>query len=303
MTAFISNLLREPLIQFLLLGGLIFGADLWVTSQQDDPRRIVVDDARYQELQQIFVEGQGREPSANEMKNMIVKWAENEVLYREALSMGLENGDDMIRNRIILKLRNILFNNAIAENPTEGELREFFEFHRQQYDIPEKFDIEQFIASDLDSPAAAEALAHSLNDGTPLPEIYQNNLRSYLQRPTSNLTALFGAETQAALLAAETGHWIVLQQSGHLRLARIAQRLAAQPVALEDVKSAVTRDWKKFRYDIQLADQTRAIADRYSIEMDLSPQLESKMQLSISNQELHPATASSDIAAPRAAMN
>ncbi|RLU03877.1 MAG: peptidyl-prolyl cis-trans isomerase [Ketobacter sp.] len=303
MTAFISNLLREPLVQFLLLGGLIFGADLWVTSQQDDPRLIVVDDARYQELQQIFVEGQGREPSANEMKNMIVKWAENEVLYREALSMGLENGDDMIRNRIILKLRNILFNNAIAENPTEGELTEFFEFHRRQYDIPEKFDIEQFIASDLDSATEAQMLADTLNAGSPLPELYQNNLRSYQQRPSSNLAALFGADTQAALLAAETGHWIVLQQAGHLRLARIAQRHPAQQVQLRDVKSAVTRDWKKFRYDIQLADQTRAIADRYSIKMSLSPQLEAKMQLSISNKELHPATASGEVAAPRAAMN
>ena len=263
----------------------------------------MVDDARYQELRQIFVEGQGREPSAGEMKNMIVKWAENEVLYREALSMGLENGDDMIRNRIILKLRNILFNNAIAENPTDGELKEFFEFHRQQYDIPEKLDIEQFIADDLTTLAQGEALADKLNNGFTLPDHYQNNLRSYQQRPLSNLTALFGNDIQTALLSADTGNWIALQQSGHLRLARIAKRIPAQSVELDEAKSAVTRDWKKFRYDIQLADQTRAIADRYSIELSLSPQLEQQMQLSISNKELHPESVADDGNAPRAAMN
>lgn len=303
MTATLTNLLREPLIQFLLLGAVIFAADQWVTRQQEDPRHIIVDDARYQELEQIFVEGQGREPSPSEMKNMIIKWAENEVLYREALSMGLENGDDMIRNRIILKLRNILFNNAVAENPTSGELEEFFQFNRERYDAPEQFDIEQFIVNDLDSLDAAKALAEQLNSGTELPEQYRNNLRSYQQRPASNLTALFGNEVQVALTSAGEDQWIAMEQSGHFRLARIAQKHPPQAVALDDVKAAVTRDWKKFRYDIQLADQTRAIADRYSIEMSLSPQLEEKMHLSISKNELHKTASSPIETAPRAVMN
>jgi len=299
----VTSLLREPLIQFLVLGLMIFGADQWATSQRDNPRHIVVDDRQYQELEQIFVEGQGREPSANEMKNIIIKWAENEVLYREALSMGLDNGDDMIRNRIILKLRNILFNKAIAENPTAGELDEFFEFNRARYDTPERFDVEQFVAVDLADLTQARQLATQLNAGAPLAEQYQLAVRSYQQRPASNLDTLFGAHTRADLLATHTGDWIALEDGGHQRLVRIAQRHSAQPAQLTDVHALVTRDWKKFRYDIQLADQTRAIADRYSIAMQLSPPLEEKLHLSISSDELHRDATPADDSAPRAAMN
>ena len=302
MSSLSSALLREPLIQFLLLGLLIFGADQWATASRTDPHHIRVDDDQYQQLAQIFTEGQGREPSPSEMKNLIIKWAENEILYREALTMELDQGDEMIRSRMILKLRDILFNNAIVENPTDGELEEFFEFNRAQYDVPERFDIEQFGADDLADLTAAQALAQQLGTSEPVPEAYQQSLRSYQQRPASNLGTLFGAEMQQQLLQAPEGQWLALQQGQRLRLVRITQRHPAEAVELSTVKSAVTRDWKKFRYDIQLADQTKAIADRYSIEMDLSPALAEKVSVTVSNDEIRrtPSTAGP---APRAAMN
>lgn len=303
MSSSIATLLREPLIQFLVLGLLIFAAEQWATGQRNDPHHILVGDAQYEELRQIFVEGQGRDPSASEMKKLIIKWAENEILYREALSMGLDQGDDMIRNRVILKLRDILFNNAIVENPTDSELTSFFEFNRSRYDTPERYDVEQFSVDDVETLAQAQALAQQLNQSGVLPQPYEPVLRRYQQRPASNLATLFGVDVLQQLVQVPSGQWLALEQAGRLRLARITHHYPAEPVALADVHALVVRDWKKFRYDIQLADQTKAIADRYSIAMELSPALAEKMRLSISDADLKRLPLSPPAAPARAAMN
>jgi len=299
----LSAFFREPLIQFLLLGLLIFAADQYALGNRDDPSLIKVGDDQYMELKQIFVEGQGRDPSASEMKKLIIKWAENEILYREALRMGLDQGDEMIRSRIILKMQNILFNNAIMEAPTRQELEEFFAFKRHDYDIPERIDVEQFSAPDITTLQAADALAQRLDSLAAVPQTYQAALRAISQRPVSHMPILFGPEAATKLAQAPDGHWIGFEQNGRYRLARIVRRYPAEPVELDAVKTRVAKDWQKFRYDIQLADQTRAIAERYSVQMELSPALADAVRVSISPDELHPTTSTLDQGAAQAALN
>lgn len=104
------NTFKQPLIQFLLLGALIFAIDRAVIGNEEDLRSILIDDAKYAEIAGIFQDNQDRTPNAQEMSALTIKWAQNEVLYREARMMGLDKGDEMIRQRLILKLRNVLFN-------------------------------------------------------------------------------------------------------------------------------------------------------------------------------------------------
>ena len=71
-TSFFARLINEPLIQFLIIALFIFAADSYVLGKKEDPRRIVIDDTRLQELIDIFREGQGRDPSADEINNIVV---------------------------------------------------------------------------------------------------------------------------------------------------------------------------------------------------------------------------------------
>jgi hypothetical protein len=267
---------REPLVQFLLLGALVFGIDQVAQALIDDPRRIVIDDDRLTELVAIFEEGQGRAPDPEEVEALIVKWTQNEILYREARLMGLDEGDEMIRSRLILKLRNILFNNAVVDAPRDGELQEFFEFNRAAYDVPTRYDFEQFALDTAISDAGAAELAESIVDGEP-PESQVDAVRRYEQRPAANLAALFGDEAAARLETAPTGTWVPVRGDRGWHLARIIRVHASEPVELEAVRSQVVRDWKKFRNDIQLADQTKAIADRYDILVQLSPEAQRRL--------------------------
>ena len=263
------NLLREPLIQFLLLGAMIFAVDYYITSNADNPRRIVVDDNRVSELITIFREGQGRDPSPQEIDNLIVVWTQNEILYREALQMGLDKGDEMIRSRVILKIRNVLFNSAIVETPADDELQRWFEQYREVYDSPAYYDIEQFRLADTSDTAAAQQLAEQLGTAAPS-EPLSDTLRSYRRRPASNLVSLFGEQDSEQLLNNPINQWTVVTSDRGLHLARLTRHYEAKPAQFAKVKNQVIRDWKKYTNNLQLARQTKEIADRYEIELMLT---------------------------------
>ncbi len=273
----VLDMLREPIVQFLLLGAVVFAADYYVLANRVDQSRIVVDDKKLTELVDIFTEGQGREPSAQEINNLIIKWAQNEIMYREAKQIGLDQGDDMIRNRLILKMRNVLFNNAVVDAPREDELLSFFEFNRETYDTPARYDFEQFFLNDINSAEEAQNLASNLQD-SPAPAQYVDSVLSYLKRPESNLTALFGVDQSEKLLAESLNTWTVVTTQQGFHLVRVTKYYQPEPAQFEQIKSRVVRDWKKFSNDIQLADQTKAIADRYSVELDLNDETMKKLE-------------------------
>ncbi len=266
------HLLYEPLIQFLILGALIFAVDHYVLLNKDDPRNIVVDDKKLRELVDIFTEGQGRPPSATEIDRLIITWTQNEILFREARQMGLDRGDDMIRSRLILKIRNILFNNIVVEAPPGDELEQWFEQYRAAYDTPALYDFEQFYLPDAGDKNAAAAMAAALADAA-APPAHSDRVRRYRQRPATNLTALFGERGGRDLLAAPLNTWVAASTDRGWHLARVTQRYAAQPAQFARVRNQVIRDWKNYTRDLQLSQQTQAIAERYDIHLEVSPEI------------------------------
>src|SRR5260221_12904492 len=76
--------LREPLLHFLVLGGLLFAVDYAVVGRADDPRTIMVDAAVDNQARQVFKSSRGREPNDEELYALRRGWLDNEALYRRA---------------------------------------------------------------------------------------------------------------------------------------------------------------------------------------------------------------------------
>jgi len=271
MKPLISRLFREPLFQFMILGLVVFGVDRYVLENMDDPRRIVIDDARYTELVDIFRENQGRRPTEGEARELMVTWAQNEVLYREALNMRLDLGDEMIRQRLILKVRDILFKNVITEAPPPDQLQAWFEENRSAYDRPELVDFEQFLVTDLDSEAAA-ALAARLGDAEH-PQGYAAAFRRYPRRPLSNLGAAFGDDDGQRLIDGEDDQWMAVESDYGWHLARITARYAGEPADFTAVRARVAQDWLESARKQELANTLSSIVDQYDISYSLSPDI------------------------------
>src|SRR5689334_17421890 len=79
--------LREPLLHFIVLGAVLFGADHLLTSRKEDPRTIVVDAAVDQHAIDVFRNARGRDPNSEELYALRKVWLNNEVLYREGIAL------------------------------------------------------------------------------------------------------------------------------------------------------------------------------------------------------------------------
>lgn len=267
----LTTVFKEPIVQFTLLGVLLFGLDHFLVVNRDDPNNVIIDDRQLEQLIDIFEEGQGRSPSGREINNMVIAWAQNEILYREARSMGLDRGDDMIRNRLILKIRNVLFNNVIIDHPSEEQLQQFFEFNQAAYQTPERYDLEMIaLPAHYGLSDARELQKRALNDG--MPDSYLVNRYRYQNRGESNLAAMFGSRESAALLSAGSkgDSWtLITNEQGH-HLARITARHKAIVPSLNSVRSRVIQDWERYAGDRQVSDQTYSIARQYQVHLELS---------------------------------
>ncbi|MEE4379601.1 MAG: peptidylprolyl isomerase [Candidatus Competibacteraceae bacterium] len=262
-------LIKQPLIQFLLLGIVVFFLDRLVVGSQDDPRQIQIDDSKYAEIAGIYEDNQGRSPSEQEMADLTVKWAQNEVLYREARLMGLDKGDEMIRQRLILKLRNVLFNRVVVSPPTEQKLLAWFEKNRAVYDQPDVYDFEQFKVGDLEASAQATELAAVLANNPPSSE-WQSEIRRYQKRPANNIELLLGKADASALINSPDGQWVPVQSPVGWHLARITARYPGKPADFDQIRSKVGEDWKAQTMQAELAEALRGIAARYDIRIELS---------------------------------
>src|SRR5215510_12548488 len=101
--ALISRLLREPLLHVLVLGALLFGLHRWVAPPAASDE-IVVPAEAMAGMRDEFRRRSGRTPSATDEQNMIETYAGEEILVREALALGLDRGDSIVRRRLIQKM-------------------------------------------------------------------------------------------------------------------------------------------------------------------------------------------------------
>jgi hypothetical protein len=94
------KLLREPLVLFLLIGALLFGVSAMVGSGPlpESDRRIIVTRGRIENLKLSFHRAEGRDPSPAETQNLIDDYIREEVLCREARTLGLDRDDTIVRS-------------------------------------------------------------------------------------------------------------------------------------------------------------------------------------------------------------
>ncbi|MEL6302772.1 MAG: peptidylprolyl isomerase [Pseudomonadota bacterium] len=263
-----AKLLREPLVQFLCIGLVVYGVDSFVFENTENPRRIRIDDARFQSLVDIYREERGQFPSGEELEALLVTWTQNEVMYREALSMGLDRGDEMIRSRMVLKLRDVLFNNVIVETPDDETLEAWFESNRLNYDRPDIIDFQQF-QIDADDVALTPQLVDAANAGG-LPDRYTSRIKSYEMRIDDNLYSVFDDSDARALISAPLREWRPASSSQGKHVVRITRRVPGELAQFDRVRAAVLSDWSKQAREAELAQALREIVEDYDITYEFS---------------------------------
>lgn len=232
---------REPLLHFAIIGAALFAVDAALVARDQDPSTIVVDAAVVEEARSIFRSTAKREPSAEELEALTRRWIDNEILFREGIALGVDQGDKMIRDRVIFKSLMIMETGLKLPPVDDATLRQWFEAQRAKYDEPVRYDFQEAVLNDDNGEAAVRGFVRELNAGTPGDA--RAGLRVFKGRPHDNLVQSYGAEFAKALASLPLGEWRALPSRDGLRVMRLDAVGASAPADFDRIRNAVLQDW------------------------------------------------------------
>ncbi len=251
------KLLKEPLLHFLLLGAILFALFSWVGDDNYEQiigsKEIVITPGIINTLSANFEKVWQRPPTQKEREGLIREFIREEILYREALALGLDRDDTIVRRRMRQKLEFLFEDLTAPADPSEEELLKHLSdnatvylleprvsFH-QVYLNPEKRgeaikeDVNKLL-SDLRTPKSNFDL-YEIGDSLMIEQSYESISQSEAAR-------YFGQQFADEIVSLEPGTWQGPILSGYgLHLVFVSERIDGRMPILDEVRKAVERDW------------------------------------------------------------
>ena len=211
----LQKILREPLLHFLVLGTglfLLYGVIGEMADERSD--RIVVTEAKIGNLAELFERTWRRPPTPAELDGLIEDHIKEEIFYREALALGLEQDDIVIRRRLRQKMEFISEDVAPPAEPTAAELQAFLAEHADRFRKPSRVSFAQVYLSPerrgANARSDAERLLVGLNTGRSDPAEAGDPFlleRDYRELSAHDVEQLFGGPFAAAVAELPVGRW------------------------------------------------------------------------------------------------
>ena len=245
----INRALREPLVHFLGLGAALFLA-FGLTQERGGkaPNRILVDASQVAQLAAQFSRTWLRPPTQEELTGLIESHVRDEVYYREALAMGLDQSDPVIRRRMRQKLEFIL-EDLTAEEPADEVLTAFLQQHPDRFQVEPRVSFRQLYLNperrrDLDGDA--EKMLQRLHAGAAPESVGDPTLvqYEYILATQSEIARSFGETFALDVVELAPGAWTGPIHSGlgaHLVL--VTERKDGRLPELAEVRSQVEREY------------------------------------------------------------
>jgi peptidyl-prolyl cis-trans isomerase C len=223
----VRRLLREPLLHFLVIGAALFAAYAALNrdpNDKKDQRRIVLTENDLSQMT-IATLAQGRPaPTIEQMRSLLEAKIREEVLYREALAMGLDNGDIIVKRRMLQKMDFLAEDLSDLREPSRDELQAWFKNNAQRFAYPPRISFRHlYFSFDKHGTSTAEAAAAVLRQiaGKPAdspdaaapadPFMFQDY---YADRSSDQVGSVFGAKFARSLFGLKPGAWQGPVESG-----------------------------------------------------------------------------------------
>lgn len=245
-----KKLLREPLVHFLLIGAALF-MFYGLTNEKgsEAPNRIVVNSGQVEQLSANFKRTWLRPPTKGELNALVENYVREEVFYREALAMGLDQNDPQVRRRMRMKLEFIL-EDLSAQEVTDEELTVFLQKHPDKFRSEAQLSFQQvFLNPDKRKDLATDAkkLLVSLNGGYKPETLGDSTLvpSEYSLATQSEIARSFGERFAEDAIKLVLGDWtgpVYSAYGGHLL--KVSERVEAHLPELADIRALVEREYQ-----------------------------------------------------------
>ena len=273
-----KKLVREPFFHFLLLGALLFVVHSWRATQRSpeaQAARIEITAGTIEWLSAGFTRQWHRAPDADELRGLVTDHIREEVLYREALALGLERNDSIVRRRLAQKMEFLGHDLVSAAEPDEATLRKYFAANSARYAKAARLSFRHIYFSqerrgarlEGDARDALDALRQGANEeamGDPFLREHE-----FTNADTQEIATALGREFAevVATFPEEGWHGPVTSSYG-MHLVRVAERTDPQAVAFETVREAVARDLAEERRRAANAEFMARLKERYQVSID-----------------------------------
>ena len=249
MKANLQRLAREPLLHFLLIGAAIFvfyGLARDVASEA--PNRIVVTQGQQEQLVANFNRTWLRAPSKDELAGLVDNYVREEVFYREAMAMGLDQDDPMVRRRMRMKLEFILEDSS-SQAVADADLAAFLQKHPEKFRAESRLSFQQVFLDPgkrKDIEADARELLTRLNNGTPANSVGDSTLSPYEYKlvTRSEIKRSLGEDFAIEVNQLSPGDWTGPVYSAYgAHLLKVSERIEARLPALAEIRELVKREY------------------------------------------------------------
>ncbi len=248
---FMGRVLAEPLTHFVIAGLALFLAGR-AYQIETDLHRIVVTPAHVNQLANEYALQFGARPDASTLNALVQRDIHDEILFRQGLALKLDQGDEIVRRRVVQKMQFLMQDLHPPAEPTEAELEAYYAVHAAHYEAPPKISFSHiYFSSDNGGDAAARARAEAAlktlpagvtrapERGDVFPDLYD-----FSAYEPEQIYRLFGRTPFSdAALHAPPGRWVGPLHSGYgWHLLYIESRQAADRPPLSAVRDAVRSD-------------------------------------------------------------
>ena len=272
-----KKLLKEPFFHFIVIGIALFFLYGLVNKNTNTKNTIIINDFDLENIVSSFEMQWKRNPTEQELQNIINQNIKQEVFYLEALNMNLDHNDEIIKRRLSQKMQFLSNDIAALSEPTDEVLKRYYKKNSEKYLTPATYTLYQITFSPdhrKDNYKDAmetlkqfpEATFDEMKDwGDPLPFSY------YFEEVNANELGLqLGSKFPVALESQEINKWVGPIPSGFgFHLVFITNKVAPQIPAYEIVKKEVLRNYE---YDNQIETNEliyKELKKRYDIQFDI----------------------------------
>jgi hypothetical protein len=273
----------EPVIHFFFLGLVVFGLHAALDREPEatviDPYLVEVSSADIEWLRTVFHKRMGREPTVRDLRGQIDYFIREQILSREAIAMGLDEGDMVVRRRLAQKMEFLFKDLSALAEPTEEDLRQYFKDNRQKYETPEQMTFTQ-VYFNVDSRGAeeaiqaAQALIRASGDPYRAPALGDSSILSPVctRCSESEIANKFGTDFAGSIKNLKPGSWYGPVKSAFgIHAVYIHERQDRGLSDFYEIKERIKDDWVATKREENTRKVYGEIRSRYRILVEGLP--------------------------------
>ena len=253
-----KQLVREPLLHFLLLGAAIFAAYGFVSRRTGgEPGKIVITQGQIGSMVEGFTRTWQRPPTSEELQGLVRDRVRDEVYCHEAMMLGLDKDDTVIRRRLRQKMEFVSDDIAAQTEPTDADLNAYLQAHADKFPVEQRFTFRQVylnpdkhranLAGDAARLLAQWEQSGDKADVSALGDAFLLE-HDFTALPASEVAKQFGEQFSTKLGGLQPGQWQGPVESGYgVHLVKVSERSEARLPALAEVREVVRREWDNTR--------------------------------------------------------